>query len=328
MKSRSRLLHEKSVTSLVAAIELFNKPNVQYREESFAVLCVNAWELLLKARILQLANNRMSALFIYKRKKLNDGTRSAKRYRVKSRSGHPLTIGLFDCIALLESSYGERFDATVKANLEVLVEIRDLAIHFINDNKNLQYRVYEVGVAAVNNFVKLSKIWMGSALEGFNFYMLPIGTFSLTGDTDAINANPQERGLIKYLDEVGEKVAGTDKDFSYMLAVDIRFVKSKDDAAKKVRVTNEPGAPEVKISEEDIREKYPLRFDNLNAKLKQRYSDFKQNAFYHRIRKELEKDERFCKARLLDPSNPDSTKINFYNGNIIREFDKYYTKRK
>lgn len=51
-KSRSHTLSEKAVSAATAAIEIYNKPIFAYREESFAILMLNAWELLLKARVL------------------------------------------------------------------------------------------------------------------------------------------------------------------------------------------------------------------------------------------------------------------------------------
>ena len=43
-------LSSKSVQAAIAAIEVYNKPNFSYREEAFALLMSNAWELLLKAK--------------------------------------------------------------------------------------------------------------------------------------------------------------------------------------------------------------------------------------------------------------------------------------
>ena len=43
-------LAQKSVQAAVAAIEVYNKPNFLYREEAFALLMTNAWELLLKGK--------------------------------------------------------------------------------------------------------------------------------------------------------------------------------------------------------------------------------------------------------------------------------------
>lgn len=38
-----KILAEKAVQISLAAIEAYNKPYAQYREESFAILMVNAW---------------------------------------------------------------------------------------------------------------------------------------------------------------------------------------------------------------------------------------------------------------------------------------------
>lgn len=50
MKARSKELLDRAVAATVAAIEIYNKPDFLYREESFAVMAINGWELLLKAK--------------------------------------------------------------------------------------------------------------------------------------------------------------------------------------------------------------------------------------------------------------------------------------
>ena len=50
MKARSKELLDRAVAATVAAIEIYNKPDFLYREEAFAVLAINGWELLLKAK--------------------------------------------------------------------------------------------------------------------------------------------------------------------------------------------------------------------------------------------------------------------------------------
>ena len=76
MKSRARSLADKSIDAMLASVEIYNKPNFAYREESFSILAVNAWELLLKARILQIENNRLSAILLYERRRRADGSLS------------------------------------------------------------------------------------------------------------------------------------------------------------------------------------------------------------------------------------------------------------
>ena len=63
MKSRSKKLLDKSIAATVAAIEIYNKPNFQYREETFSILAVNGWELLFKAKWLAENGNRIQSLY-------------------------------------------------------------------------------------------------------------------------------------------------------------------------------------------------------------------------------------------------------------------------
>ena len=60
-KGRSGLkgqLVEKSVDAYVLALETINRLSIKYRVESFTHLICNAWELLLKARVLDVQVSR------------------------------------------------------------------------------------------------------------------------------------------------------------------------------------------------------------------------------------------------------------------------------
>lgn len=93
-----------------------------------------------------------------------------------------------------------------------------------------------------------------------------------------------------------------------------------------VQITNDPSATTIFLSEEDFTDKYPWDYDILSTRLSKRCSDFKMNARYHKLRKKLEQDKKFVYERLLNPKNPTGGKKTFYNPNIQKEFDKYYTK--
>ena len=45
-------LWKKSIESFLMAIEAYNKPTIHYRVEGFSLFICNAWELLLKARMI------------------------------------------------------------------------------------------------------------------------------------------------------------------------------------------------------------------------------------------------------------------------------------
>lgn len=48
-KALSQQLVRSSMSAMLAAIEIYNKPRIDHRDENCIVLLVNAWEMLLKA---------------------------------------------------------------------------------------------------------------------------------------------------------------------------------------------------------------------------------------------------------------------------------------
>ncbi|MDQ8209772.1 DUF3644 domain-containing protein [Coraliomargarita sp. SDUM461003] len=327
MKSRSRALFDKSIASGLSAIEVYNKPHFAYREETFSVLLVNSWELLLKARIVQLERNRISSIFEYERRKNSNGELSTKLYRKRNRSGNVITVGLFKSYDLLSSKYGDSIDTRVRSNLEALVEIRDNSIHFFNKDLDLKKKVMEIGAASLKNYAALSKRWFAADLSIYNFFIMPLAFVRDFHTAECVSLNSEERKTLQYIDSLQESTTEDPaSDYSLSLEVDFR-IRKKSTTGAEVRISNSPNAVPIQLSEEDVMDKYPWDYGNLCAYLKNRYIDFLQNPKYHRIRKALEDDKRYCLERLLDPTNPKSSIKRFYNPNIIREFDKNYTKK-
>ena len=64
MKSNVESLIEKSIACAVSAIEIYNKPDFKYREETFSILMINSWELVLKAKLIKDTNNNIKAIYI------------------------------------------------------------------------------------------------------------------------------------------------------------------------------------------------------------------------------------------------------------------------
>jgi hypothetical protein len=328
MKSRARTLAGKSIDAMLAAIEIYNKPNFAYREESYAILAINSWELMLKARILQLSKNRMSSILKYQCRQRADGTLSEKLYRVKSRSGTHLSIGMFGAIDLLQNDYGDKIDPAVRRNLELICEVRDNAVHFMNKGFDISKIVQELGTACLRNYLLLVHRWFAIDMSAYNFFLMPLAFVREELQVEVVSLNSDERKLIEFLrSKIQTGVAANEDGFNVALHLDIKFSKSKADAAHKVVITNDPGATPVTLSEEDIREKYPWDFHIFTTRMKKRYSDFSQNRKYHDLRKPLEDDDRYCKKRYLDPAKTTGIGKCFYNPNIIGIFDGHYTKK-
>ena len=133
---------------MVAAIDVYNKPDFHYRAKSFTILALNAWELLLKAKWLAMNRNRLSSLYVREGK-------SPKRPRYKrTRSGSPFTHSL----DYLAKRFAEQkgLDEACRKNLEALAELRDTSVHFYHRSPELGERVQEIGMAAVKNFASAS----------------------------------------------------------------------------------------------------------------------------------------------------------------------------
>lgn len=69
MKRLSKQLIEKSQEAFLLSLEIYNKPTIKYRIESFSFFFCNAWELLLKAHILEKTGQRKSIFYQKERSK-------------------------------------------------------------------------------------------------------------------------------------------------------------------------------------------------------------------------------------------------------------------
>ncbi|QUX95705.1 DUF3644 domain-containing protein [Marinomonas sp. CT5] len=328
MKSRSRLMLEKSIAAMLSAIEIYNKPDFKYREETFSVLCINSWELLLKAKVLNLASNKLASLYSMEHKTLKTGKKSTVLSPKKNRSGNPLSINIFEAYRVTTEDYGVKIDKAVFDNLIALTEIRDNSIHFVNDDLLLSLKIQELGSASLQNYLHLVSSWFGDVLSGYNFYLMPLSFFRNFNEAPGVSLNSSEKKVLEYIKKSEEGYDGTEDvgDYNLTLRIDVKFQKVKSTSGLPVQVTNDPTATSVFLSEEDFTDKYPWDYDILSTRLSKRYSDFKMNAKYHRLRKQFEGDRKFVYERLLNPNNPNGGKKTFYNPNIQKEFDKHYKK--
>ena len=142
---RSVKLYRKAEAALISAIEAYNKPDFKYREETFSILALNAWELLLKAKLLHESGNKLQCLHVYEPRKTITGAVSKKRYLKRNRAGNPHTLGLGQTIVALEQAKSTTLAQEIRNNLDALTEIRDNAVHYINASPRLAKRVLEVG---------------------------------------------------------------------------------------------------------------------------------------------------------------------------------------
>lgn len=316
---------EKAAAAMTSAVEIYNKPSFAYRDETFAILSINAWELLLKAKLLKDVANDLKALRVYEPRKTKSGKLSKKLYLKRNRAGNALSISLPSCIAALEKS-SSKVPNEVKVNLVALMAIRDNSVHYVTASTILSRQAQELASASVKNFVLLSRKWFDKNLSHALSLVLPLAFISGSFEADSVVVSPDESRLITYLQQLAHSDTDPKSDFSIALRIDVKLEKSNLASASKVQISKDGDAVKITMSEKDIRDKYPWDYAELCSRLKARYSDFKQDKRFHVIRKPLMGNEKFHLPRYLDPGNPKSPKKDFYNPNVIPEFDKHYVK--
>ncbi|MCL2831112.1 MAG: DUF3644 domain-containing protein [Betaproteobacteria bacterium] len=318
-------LAEKSVHAAISAIELYNKPHFLYREEAFALLMTNAWELLLKAKWVLDHNEEVESLYEYK--ETSNGAKTPKT----NRSGNPISHGAVYLAAKLKEDKNSGLETACYDNFLGLIEIRDNAAHFINKDLYLGRRILEIGTASLRNYLSLAIDWFQLDLAKYNFFLMPISFyhgFETVEPATRAHYPEQIQRLLTYLDELEANPEENEAKQHVSLRMETKLVRGKDTSAVAFRWTDDPTAPAITVREEDLLKNYPLTYRELANSLKRRYEDFLENKEFHRLRKTLEKDTKWAIVRQLHPANPKSSRQRFYNTNILKEFDKHYQKRK
>jgi hypothetical protein len=124
-KSRlAKALLRKSKDNMLLALELYNRPSLENRMDSFVLCFCIAWEQLLKAILIEKQGE--DSIF-------RDGT---------NRRGHRETISLRDCLERLFRS-----DSIVRKNIERIAYYRDQAVHLLMPEvQGILSRVFQSGV--------------------------------------------------------------------------------------------------------------------------------------------------------------------------------------
>ena len=316
---------DKAQAAMLAAIEIYNKPTISYREETFCILALNAWELLLKAKILRDKGNNPRDIQILRAPKKKDGTPSKTKVVVKNRAGNPMTISIKQAQDMLDT---KTLPESVRVNIDALTEIRDNAAHYVTASTVLATQVMEIAYASINNFVLLARAWFDRDVADSMRLIMPIAFINGSAAADVVSITKDESRLIERLKALAATPEPPASSFHVALRMDIKLNRSSLDNITKVQIVrDDPTATRVVLAEEDVRKTFPWDYKGLVKALRKRYSDFKENGEFHAVRKPFQGDVRYVKERLLDPANPSGTKKDFYNPNIVVEFDKHYTKK-
>ena len=279
--------------ALLAAIEIYNKPNVEYREQTVSFLLVNAWEVLIKARIVQQNGGKIQS--IYQRK------RNSSHF--EKRNGEFLTIEIWG--ALNRSGLPEE----VKSNIGGIIKIRNRATHLGVLVPELKTMILEFSTACVQNFVRTYANWFGESIDAP--YLLPLG-FVGPAQTTVTTHSVRQRELLRELSSLANSQEPTDSGYSVVMQVRVELIRGISGGGN-IGLTNDPNAPRVSISDDEALKTFPTSYNELVAVCRERYPGFKKNRAFNAAMTAVNDDPKCAYVRKLDPTSENSPKKRFYN---------------
>lgn len=322
MEKISTRIAKKSLNAAISALELYNKPDMKYREESFCILIVNAYELLFKAKIIRDNNCKINSIYVYENKKSVDGRVLKKKVIKRNRIRQPYTIDINKCINTLLMQ--NIITNNVKENISALIEIRDNSIHLFNSKSNIKETLYKLCVAAIKNYVRLLKEWFKEIdINKYNFFITPLNFDTIIDIKDPLNKTIAEKDLLNYLESISSASSEED-DFDILVNVELSFTKNRTDEAVLLKYASEGRKITMYLSDEMFKKMYPYNNSEIIGMIRKKNTDFKQDKKFNKIKKKLQENEICCKARYLDVLHKQGKPRFFYNANFVdKVLEKY-----
>ena len=172
-----RRLVDNSFAAMLAAIEIYNKPQITYRDELTVILIINAWELALKAAL------RQGKLSVHYK----------KRRRAPYRS-----IGIDDALREVTKNalWPDSIDGkAVTTNIKALTEYRNRAIHLYNteDLGAVIYPFLQQNVLNYRDF--MAEKFNRDLADSMTWQLLPLGASS-PADTVQFMKTDNNRSMV------------------------------------------------------------------------------------------------------------------------------------
>lgn len=321
MKSRVHEFLDRSISAMLGAIELYNKPRFPHRVESFSMLAINAWELLLKARWLQLHANKISSLYV-KIPHTNKSGVAGKKLKVKrTSSGAPMTHALEHLLKQMMTM--KEIERPVFENLVILQDFRNASVHFLLKSFDVAQRLQEIGMATVKNYSALVQQWFNQALSDFDFFLMPLALMNPPVEYRH-DKSIEEIQFLDYLLKMGIDRGTPNSKFSVAINVEVKFTRVKDGAVTPVQLSRDPTAAKVALTDDQFTAKYPYTYSDLISKLRERFPGFKVGKEFNVIKRRLEQKPTCVGERYLNPKKKSGTPMKWYSEAFISQFSVYY----
>lgn len=220
----AKALLKKSQENMLLALELYNRPSLINKLDSFTMLFCCAWEQLLKAMIIE-----------------RDGENSISKK--SSYNGIKKTISLRECLPKIFNS-----ESKTRLNIEVIVDLRDQAVHLLMPElQGVASRIFQSGILNYSSkFEAFSEVQFISSSQA--------GMISLVGDfkTPPISIMKATYGesaeeIMLLSERMSESINNSDDmEFAIPLNVELSFTKKNEDGSQIILTKADKGVEGLK----------------------------------------------------------------------------------
>lgn len=224
MENLSKRMVEKSIEAFMLGLEIYNKPTIRYRIEGFSFFIINAWELMLKAELM----NRGISIYY------------------KDKPDRSLSVS-----DTIKKIYSDK-DTRIRLNLEKIIELRNISTHFITEDYEVKYA--PLFQACVLNYVSELQRFHGEDITKYiaqNFLTLTASYEPLTNEQIRLKYSPEiaER-LIRLSNDIDVLSSTYDSDkFAIEVRQNLYITKKKADADYSVSITSDADAKVARVKE-------------------------------------------------------------------------------
>ena len=229
---KERLL-DKSFEAYILALEIINRLTIEYRLEAFGYLICNAWELLLKAKILEDTDDE-DAIY-YKKSKSKTEKGNTRR-----------TLSLGDCLNRVMQDK----QSPIRRNIELIEELRNESVHLVISQ--IPRDIMLLFQASVLNYHSYLKKWFNKSLSD----RVPAGMMSIVYDIapeqwDITNSRLQQRlgpdsakFLSKYCAKIKQERAELQHSNQFAIGMEYHLVLTKKHSDADIVLSSGPSDEE------------------------------------------------------------------------------------
>lgn len=204
MENLSSRLVDKSIEAFIMGLEIYNKPTIKYRIEGFSFFICNAWELMLKAEMI----NREQSIYY------------------KDNPNRTLSLE-----NVIEQIFPDKH-GNLRKNLLQIIELRNTSTHFITeDYEHIYAPLFQ---ACVANFILKIQEFHNVDITQFiaqNFLTLSVRIDELTEEQIKAKYSPEmaER-LLNETQKISDSIESSNADYARPVETRFYITRNKKEA--------------------------------------------------------------------------------------------------